>query len=304
MVREKLTADSRHAFVFATPTAVNGVAFQRRETEGGASIHTAGPNMAPPVALRLQRSGDLITAFWRASDADPWTPLGSQTLSGLSATVYVGMAVTSHSEGSLATAFFRGFNITADPPPDPALPEPFLDGDIGSVGVAGTARFDGTTFTVTGSGTDIWGTSDQFHFVYRPMMGDGTIIARVTSLQHAHVWAKAGVMIRNSLAADAAHAFMFVTPDGANGLAYQRRLTEGGATVHTSGGAGAAPAWVALWRTGSIIHAFRSEDGVNWTWIGGDNIPMQQVIYVGLAVTSHDNTTTATATFDGVVVAQ
>jgi hypothetical protein len=108
-------------------------------------------------------------------------------------------------------------------------------------------------------------------------------------------------MIRASLTDSSAHASMFVTP-GPNGLAYQRRISDGDTSVHTTGGAGAPPVWVALWRTGNIIQAFRSDDGTNWIWIGGDTFQMPETVFVGLAVTSHDDGVLATATLDGAAV--
>jgi hypothetical protein len=60
-----------------------------------------------------------------------------------------------------------------------AIPAPWSTADVGSVGVIGSASYDAGTFTVNGSGADIWGSADGFRFVYRPMSGDGEIVARV-----------------------------------------------------------------------------------------------------------------------------
>ncbi|HEX5398524.1 MAG TPA: hypothetical protein VFY06_05685, partial [Verrucomicrobiae bacterium] len=88
------------------------------------------------------------------------------------------------------------------------LPAPWLDQDIGSPGPAGSASFNNTLFTVTGSGADIWGNADAFHYAYLPVTNDCTIIARVTSVENTDPWAKAGVMIRQSLSAGSVHAMM------------------------------------------------------------------------------------------------
>ena len=300
MIREGLSASDRHAFLFATPAGTHGVAFQRRTTTGGTTVHTSGPFIDAPVWLRLRREGDLITAFAGASGTGPWTTIGTETLSGLASGVRVGLAVTSHVAGTLALATFDGVSLQ---PFGATLPAGWASADVGAVSLPGSASStDGTAFTVQASGADIWGTSDQFHYVYRTLTGDGTIIARVATLENSHQWTKAGVMMRASLAPASAHASMFVTPGGTNGLAYQRRINDGDISVHTSGGAGAPPVWVALWRTGNIIQAFRSDDGVNWVWIGGDTFQMPETIYIGLAVTSHDTGVVTTATFDGVSV--
>ena len=46
-------------------------------------------------------------------------------------------------------------------------------------------------YTVKASGADIFGTSDQFHFVYKQLSGDGQIVARVASVQNTNARAKA-----------------------------------------------------------------------------------------------------------------
>ena len=83
--------------------------------------------------------------------------------------------------------------------------------DVGSVRVPGTTFFDGDTFTLECAGTDIGDANDQFHFVYLPMTGDGTITARFVP-QVPSQFAKMGLMMRESLAADAAHASLLITP--------------------------------------------------------------------------------------------
>ena len=126
------------------------------------------------------------------------------------------------------------------------------------------------------------------------------MIARVAQVEYVQAWVKAGVMIRESLTADSAHAFMLVS--AGKGLAFQRRVAAGGLSTSTSGGAGAAPAWLKLERRGSVIIASRSDDGVTWTVVGSDTFTMATDVYVGLAVSSHDTTRTATVVFDNISI--
>jgi hypothetical protein len=172
--------------------------------------------------------------------------------------------------------------------------------DVGAVGSAGSTTGSGGTYTITGDGTDIWNTADAFQFMYTTLTGDGSIVARVTTVQHTADWTKAGVMMRESLAPGSRHAMMLVS--AAKGLAFQRRTSTNGTSVNTSGGAGVAPMWVHLTRAGNTITASRSTDGVAWTTVGSDTVTMASTIYVGLAVTSHLLGTPATATFDSVTV--
>jgi len=187
------------------------------------------------------------------------------------------------------------------PPPQPALPDGWSASDLGVVGPAGSAAESTGTFTVVGSGADIWGTADAFRYAYRQVTGDTTIVARVATVQNVNVWTKAGVMIRQSLDEGSAHASMFVSPG--KGVAFQRRLTAA-ATSLSTGGAGAAPEWVKVSMSGQTVTASVSSDGLTWTTIGQETIAFSGPFFVGLAVTSHDNTRAASATFDNVTVSQ
>jgi hypothetical protein len=108
------------------------------------------------------------------------------------------------------------------------------------------------------------------------------------------------VMIRQSLAANSAYAFMFVSRD--NGLAFQRRTASGAAATHTEGGPGVAPRWVRLTRAGNVVTARVSVDGAAWTTVGSDTLSISGPVHVGLAVTSHDTSQLAAGSFDGVTV--
>ena len=153
---------------------------------------------------------------------------------------------------------------------------------------------------MTGSGADIWGTADAFNFARTQMTGDGTIVARVATVQFADKWSKAGVMIRETLSAGSAHALMLVS--AGKGAAFQRRPVANGDSVSTAGSLSTPPRWVKLTRTGNVFNAYESADGANWTLVGTQTIPMAATVYVGLAVTSHTTSTSAKATFDNVVI--
>ena len=130
------------------------------------------------------------------------------------------------------------------------MPPGWQTTDVGSVGIAGNATTTNGTFTVQGAGADIWGSADAFRFAYYQLPGDGSIVARVATVQNVNVWTKAGVMIRQSLTAGSPHASMLVTPG--RGLAFQRRRTAGATSLSTSI-AGTAPKWVKLERAGQVV---------------------------------------------------
>jgi regulation of enolase protein 1 (concanavalin A-like superfamily) len=291
MIRDGLAANARH--VNFALTGAEGYALQRRLTTGGQTEHTYAGAGAAPRWLRLVRKGNVFTGY-RSADGVNWTQAASATVT-LPATVNVGLPVTSHVAGNAATVTFTNINTSS------TLPSPWQNRDIGGPAPAGTATATGTGgFTVTGGGTDIWDLSDQFQFVYQPVTGDTEITARVVSVQYTHGWAKAGVMIRESLNADSRHLSYFATPS--NGWSYQYRTVTGGTTFDTPGPSTAAPGWVRLVRRGNTFTAYSSTDGTNWVQDATDTVSLASTVYVGLAVTSHNSGTATTASFTNVTV--
>jgi hypothetical protein len=149
--------------------------------------------------------------------------------------------------------------------------------------------------SLTAGGVDVWGTSDQFRFAYQQMTGDGAIVSFVHGFSPADAWTKAGVMIRDSMAANAPHAFMMLT--GSNGVAFQRRKTAGGVSSHTAGPSTGTAIFVRLQRSGSTITGSYSWDGVNWATVGSDTISLGNTVYVGVALTSRSPSAYSTAYF-------
>lgn len=389
MIRASLAANAPHAFMAIT--AGNGAAFQRRLSAGAASLHTAGLKIKAPYWVKLVRSGNRFTGYI-SQDGLSWVSTGSDTIT-MAGPVLIGMAVTSHNNGTLcstamdevtvaaavtppsvvltspttgaaftapatinmtATAnggtaatvarveFYAGTTLLGSDTAAPftvawtdaiagdysltakvidslgatavsapvtisvgkqnVLPDPWVRQDIGRTALAGAASFANDTFTVSGSGNDIWDRVDAFSYVYQPLEGDGQIIARVASMLDTNAWAKAGVMIRASLAANSPHAFMAVTPR--SGSTFQRRTVSDGYSSHTAGPKVTAPYWMKLVRSGNTFTGYTSTDGITWIQVGSSSsISMGSSVLVGLAVTSHDNTVLSTANFNGVSLA-
>ncbi len=178
--------------------------------------------------------------------------------------------------------WFRGY---------PAYSGGFLEGSVG-------------TYTITGSGADIWDTSDEFHYAYKMLTGPGSIIARVVSIGNTDPWAKAGVMIRETLEPGSKHAFAYITPS--NGVASQGRVSTGGDSFSTNQAGIAAPHWVKLERDfGGNFTVSHSADGSTWVPVENAtkaNIQMSANAYIGLAVTSHNTNATCEAQFSNVSI--
>ncbi len=184
------------------------------------------------------------------------------------------------------------------PHPATGLPAPWTSTDIGSVGTGGSATASGDSFNVQGSGTDIWSTADSFQYAYQPLTGDGQIFARVDSQSGTNAWAKAGVMIRETLDPGSPNVLLSLTPG--NGLSFQWRSAAAQISNYRAGPAVTAPYWVKLVRAGDVITGYASPDGQTWTQVNNVTLPMTASVYIGLAVVSHDNTTLDSAKFSNV----
>ncbi len=178
-----------------------------------------------------------------------------------------------------------------------------LPGSVGSFTEAPAG-----TYTMTASGTDIWdvGTAgnyhDEFHFAYKTLTGAGSIVARVQSVQNTNGWAKAGVMIRQTLDGNSRHTFACITPS--NGVAQQGRPDTGAASFNANQTGIAAPHWVKLERdlSGNFTVS-HSANGTTWQPVTGatpQNIQMGSNVYIGLALTAHNATATCQAVFTNV----
>ena len=162
------------------------------------------------------------------------------------------------------------------------------------------------TILMNAIGADIWNTADEFRYVYKTLNGDGSMVARVDSLADSDVWAKGGVMIRETVEAGSAFAAVYMTGD--NGIRYQARLEADAAAVSDSSVATAEqialrePAWVKIERVGNAFNGYYSTDGDNWTAMAWNpqTIDMAASVTIGLALTSHNATVATGAAFAGV----
>jgi hypothetical protein len=283
MIRESLTAASTHIYPSFYQHAVY---MNYRLTSGGSTGQGSGGAAMLPYWVKAVRSGSTLSGY-ASLDGVNWELISSQSIS-MAQNVYIGLAVCSANNSSLATATFDNvsvstaatvapeitelsattgsvgaplqisgsgfgatqgnsevllndtavtvnswsdssisasipsgassgplvvsvapnmndsnpvtFTVTSQP-----LPSPWLDQDVGQVGIAGSATFSNGTFTVNGAGTSAWNTADGVHLVYQPLSGDGSIVARVVSVSSGFT---GGVMIRDTLNANAMSTFV------------------------------------------------------------------------------------------------
>jgi hypothetical protein len=172
------------------------------------------------------------------------------------------------------------------------------------------------TYTITATGADIWNDADQFHYAFKTLSGVGSIVAQVISVDNTDPWAKAGIMIRETLDAGSKFAAVYITPTNADGTPTQgcrfqaRSDTDIDATSDTSVAtpeqmAITAPYWVKLDRDfAGNFRGYYSANGSTWqamSW-NPQNISMSSNVYVGLALTSHNNNATGQAVFSNVTI--
>lgn len=154
-------------------------------------------------------------------------------------------------------------------------------------------------YVIQGAGRDVGGLSDQCHLSFQTRTGDFDVRVRVEGLESPDLWAKAGLMARESLSANSRYAAALATP-GLAGCFFSVRSLSGGEAVN----AGSSPAnfpstWLRLRREGALFTGFASVDGEHWTTLGSSSLSLPPTLYFGLALASHDARVTAKATFRG-----
>ncbi|MHC4425638.1 MAG: PA14 domain-containing protein [Planctomycetota bacterium] len=171
--------------------------------------------------------------------------------------------------------------------------------DVGNPALAGDVVYDpvADTWTVQGGGADIWGSWDQFHFVYRPLAGDGSASLRIAAMDVTSPWAKAGVMVRETLDGDSKHAAIAMT--GSNGIQTLWRSETGGSSASAQSG-GVVPWFVRIVRAGPTISTFLSPNGIAWIPHQIINLPMNENVYIGMFVGSVNAGQLNTTVFDNV----
>jgi len=324
MVRSDRRPNSMHASIVLTPE--NRISFQWREDPGG--VTAAFVRRWPtshldriPTYLRLERQGNMFRAYvsWgRQFGRRVWLPIGTPVAVPMERDVYIGMAVTSHNGSVLNRAVFEDVYVDDIPAIPNTLPAGWRSTDIGDVRFDGASGVDDEgTFFVHGSGADIWGSDDEFQYAYRGLTGDGEIVARVRSQLDTDTWAKAGVMIRESLDSASPYAYSLVTPG--NGTAFQWRSSQGERSDSQQPTTSSDDSWFSWWsapplldrapiyvklrRDGDRFTAFTSKNGIHWTQIGESiQVSMERTVLVGLAVTGHNTRAIGQAEFDRVVV--
>ncbi|SPE48882.1 conserved hypothetical protein [Verrucomicrobia bacterium] len=269
--------------------------------------------LTAPVGVVATAGNARVSLSWNAEAGATYNVKRSTINGGPYVTIQSLLAATNYTDTSVSNGVAYYYVVSAvtgglegpnsaqvSATPSAGLPSPWSTRDVGAVAATGGASDAGGTFTVTGSGADIWGTADAFRYVYQSAGTNCSIVARVVRVQATDPWAKAGVMIRDTLSASAEQASTFVTPS--NGVAFQYRTMTGSSSGNVSTAGVTAPYWVKIVRQGNTFLSYVSSNGAAWTLLGWQTVQMSHTVYIGLAVTSHNNGVLCPATFDNVTV--
>ncbi len=221
---------------------VTGLTFTQRTSN---QITLGWTDIPTEANYRIQRSTDGTTFTTLATIPLNSTSYIDSTVQPLTEYYYRVLGVNGESV-SLYNSLFG-----ATPSATPLLP-PWLSADIGTVTGPGAAGLNGTTFTIISGGSAIGGTSDNFRFTYQMLDGDGSITARVASLENTNSSARLGLMIRESAAANSRHVMVSARADNPLQLLY--RTNAGGSTTTAADITDAAPVWLRLTRAGNLFN--------------------------------------------------
>lgn len=176
----------------------------------------------------------------------------------------------------------------------------WTSGDVGEVGSIGTWQCDEGVHSLQGAGDDIWGEADSFRFTYQTLSGDGVLIAHLADFSAEALWAKAGIMMRESLDANSAHAHLLVSNGEDNPIKFDQRASTAALTTGIRGAFEGAPLFLRLQRRGAMFRAHTSMNGREWSLVGVHQLELDESLVVGLTILSQDPGVLADASFDQV----
>src|ERR1700676_3078719 len=177
--------------------------------------------------------------------------------------------------------------------------------DVGMVLHAGTFDYEASkqTYTISGSGENMWLAADAFQFVWKKVSGDVTLTADISFLTTTgNEHKKAALMLRQSLEADSVYADVALHASGLTSL--QFRDEKGSITREIQSNL-STPKRLRIAKRGDYVYMSLAGDGGEPNVAGGWlRIPLQGEFYVGLGVCSHDKDVVEKAAFSNVELTQ
>ncbi len=177
------------------------------------------------------------------------------------------------------------------------------NGDIGNVGISGSVEFNpaDSSYTISGSGTNMWYESDELHYAWKKASGDISITADIRWVDEGvDPHRKACLIIRQSLDTSAVYADAAVHGDGLTSLQY--RGVPGGVTREVQTNI-SSPGRVRIEKKGDYLTmSVASSDDELKSSGGTFKLPFKEPFYIGLGVCAHNNETIETAIFSNVQI--
>jgi TolB protein len=175
--------------------------------------------------------------------------------------------------------------------------------DVGAPPLKGSAEFSAASgqYKITGSGADIWGRADQFHYLWREMSGNFVVTATAKFLTEGNAHRKAVLMLRHSLDTDSPFVHLAIHGDGMPSV--QFRNTKGDTVNTVDFPVDGAGTWkLKLQRVGAAITVWVGRDGAPLRELGHTNYQAGNPVLVGLGVSSHTVEALNTVLFSDVAV--
>ncbi|HEV2348623.1 MAG TPA: hypothetical protein VG028_02140 [Terriglobia bacterium] len=176
-------------------------------------------------------------------------------------------------------------------------------GDVGTVLHAGSVDYNPSagTYTIAGSGENMWFNNDAFQFVWKKVTGDVTLNADISFIgQGGNPHRKAVLMIRQSLDADSVYADVALHGVGLTSLQFR---DEKGATTHEVQANVSAPRRLRIEKRGDYFYMLVANEGEEFKMAAGSpRIALHQPFYVGIGVCSHDKDVVEKAVFSKVAL--
>jgi hypothetical protein len=188
----------------------------------------------------------------------------------------------------------------------------FKQRDIGNPSIKGTFKVTADGIDIYAGGEDVWGSKDEFNFVYLEKTGDFDFVSRIESLMAAHQYTKAGLMAREDLTPGCRHIYFQVFSDNSprnknnGGFEFQYRAAKDSLmkAIYPKSATGTPEfpvqfpnTWIRLQRVGNDFTGFYSTDGKTWKIYTTYKLELPSKIYLGLALTSHNPVHAASAKF-------
>lgn len=176
--------------------------------------------------------------------------------------------------------------------------------DVGGPRLKGAAEYDAATgqYRITGTGSDIWGKADQFHYLWREMSGNFAVTATAKFLSEGIGHRKAVIMLRKTVEADSPFVQLAIHGDGT--LSVQFRSTKADDTNTVDFPNEGPGTWkLKLVREGSTITVSTGKNETSLRELGHTMTQLGSPVLVGLGVSSHTQEATCTVLFSDVSVA-